>query len=81
MKFLGILLIFGGYMLVYSAVAAGGKLATDPWASLYVDAYTEDTKPAKVSKPGESDVFSTGTLPRRFQPNQRLPGQPILPPR
>jgi hypothetical protein len=38
-QFVGILLVFGGYVLVYAAVAAGGKFAADPWAGLYGDAY------------------------------------------
>lgn len=32
--------MFLGYMLVYAAVADGGKFATDPWSSLWADAYT-----------------------------------------
>lgn len=40
MKFLGILLVFAGYVFVYASVAAGGKFATEPWASLFADAYT-----------------------------------------
>ena len=40
MRLSGTLLLFGGYMLVYAAVAAGGKYATEPWAGLYADAYT-----------------------------------------
>jgi hypothetical protein len=40
MAFLGTLLIFAGYTLVYGAVAKGGRFATDPWAGLYLDAYT-----------------------------------------
>lgn len=41
MKFISTLLMFFGYVLLYSATAAGGKFATDPWVSLYADAYTE----------------------------------------
>jgi len=40
MGFIGTLLIFAGYTLVYGAVAKGGRFATDPWAGLYADAYT-----------------------------------------
>lgn len=40
MKFLGILFVFFGYMLVYASTAAGGKFATEPWAGLFADAYT-----------------------------------------
>lgn len=40
MKFLGILFVFFGYMLVYASAAAGGKFATEPWAGLFADAYT-----------------------------------------
>lgn len=40
MKALAILLVFGGYSLVYAAVANQGKFATEPWAGLFADAYT-----------------------------------------
>jgi hypothetical protein len=43
MRFLGVGMIFAGYTLLYAAVAAGGVLATDPWAALYIDAYTQST--------------------------------------
>jgi hypothetical protein len=42
-QFIGVLLVFGGYMLVYAAVAHGGVYATEPWLSLYADAYTGKT--------------------------------------
>jgi hypothetical protein len=42
-KFLAILLGFGGYMLVYAAVAASGAFATEPWAGLFADAYGVST--------------------------------------
>lgn len=32
--------LFAGYVLVYAAVANGGKLAAAPWDALRVDAYT-----------------------------------------
>lgn len=41
MKVLPIVLAFSGYVLIYAAVAAGGKFATEPWAGLFADAYTE----------------------------------------
>jgi len=44
LQFIGILLVFGGYTLVYSAVAGGGRFATEPWAALYGDAYTLDNQ-------------------------------------
>lgn len=34
-------LLFLGYSLVYAAVAAGGKFATDPWNGLFSDAYVD----------------------------------------
>jgi len=43
-QFIGILLVFGGYTLVYAAVASGGKFATEPWAGLYADAYGLDNQ-------------------------------------
>lgn len=41
MKFLGILFVFFGYVFVYASVAAGGRFATEPWAALFADAYTD----------------------------------------
>jgi hypothetical protein len=38
-QFVGVLLVFGGYTLVYAAVARGGRFATEPWAGLFADAY------------------------------------------
>jgi hypothetical protein len=35
----GNLLILGGYVLVYAAVANGGVMATNPWQGLFQDAY------------------------------------------
>lgn len=40
MKSLAMLLIFGGYTLIYAAVANQGEFATEPWAGLFADAYT-----------------------------------------
>lgn len=39
MKFLSTLLMYTAYVLIYSAVAAGGKFATEPWNALFADAY------------------------------------------
>jgi hypothetical protein len=35
--------LFGGYLLVYAAVANGGKFASTPWEALRTDAYTGGT--------------------------------------
>lgn len=51
MKFLGILFVFFGYMLVYASVAAGGKFATEPWAGLFSDAYTGTQTPTIAEAP------------------------------
>lgn len=40
MKFLSVLLLLGGYLLVYAAVARGGRFAAQPWEGLFHDAYT-----------------------------------------
>jgi hypothetical protein len=40
-KILGILFVFFGYVFVYASVAAGGRFATEPWAALFADAYTD----------------------------------------
>lgn len=40
MQALAIILVFGGYTLVYAATAKQGRFATDPWSGLFADAYT-----------------------------------------
>lgn len=40
MKFLSTLLLLGGYLLIYAAVAKGGRFAAQPWEGLFHDAYT-----------------------------------------
>lgn len=45
MKFLSTLLWFGGYLLVYAAVANGGRFAAEPWEGLFNDAYTGERTP------------------------------------
>lgn len=39
MKFLSVLLLLGGYLLVYAAIAKNGRFATEPWEGLFHDAY------------------------------------------
>lgn len=51
MKFLGILFVFFGYVFVYASVAAGGKFATEPWASLFADAYTDAGSSTAITSP------------------------------
>lgn len=43
MKLVSILLMFGGYVLVYAAVANHGTFASNPWAGLFADAYPANT--------------------------------------
>lgn len=43
MKQLGTLLVLGGYILVYAAVANGGRLAGSPWMGVFHDAYGVDS--------------------------------------
>jgi hypothetical protein len=67
-QFLGIILLFGGYMLVYSAVAHGGTFATEPWASLYSDAYIGTLTPgewklAQQVAPGATPLSPTPPTP------------------
>lgn len=71
MKPLPIVLIFSGYILVYAAVAAGGKFATEPWAGLFYDAYTEE----------QSSTVQTPLQAARavkFGGNQVAPPSPII---
>lgn len=59
--------MFGGYMLVYAATAKAGAFATEPWATLFSDAYTGSTASlnplpytnplAPVSPPGVNPQF------------------------
>lgn len=41
--------LFAGYVLVYSAVANGGRFALTPWESLRRDAYADDNAAAGSS--------------------------------
>ena len=41
MKLVGILFLFFGYVFVYASVAAKGRFASEPWAALFADAYTD----------------------------------------
>lgn len=43
MRFLGVLLLLGGYTFIYAAVARGGVFATEPWMGLVSDAYEPDS--------------------------------------
>ncbi len=90
MKFVSTFLLFFGYMLVYAAVAASGKFATEPWASLFADAYTEAGDPKVKSRDavptGPPGVVQTpgstgpGKIPRfRAGPGGAGPGG-IIPP-
>lgn len=45
MKFLSILLLLAGYLLVYAAVAKNGRFATEPWEGLFHDAYGVSSTP------------------------------------
>lgn len=78
MKFLSTLLLLGGYLLIYAAVAKSGRFATQPWEGLFQDAYMVDTAPAASKdiqappgKPsaGRIDVPSGGSVP--FYPGIR----------
>lgn len=44
MKFLSSILILGGYILVYAAIAKRGRFAQQPWMGLFHDAYGVDEK-------------------------------------
>ena len=41
MKFLSVLLLLGGYILVYASVARSGRFAAEPWQGLFQDAYVD----------------------------------------
>lgn len=66
MKPLPIVLTFIGYTLIYAAVAAGGKFATEPWAGFYADAYTEKQSSTDASSndhPWSTSVGKVGGTP------------------
>lgn len=70
MKPLPIVLIFSGYALIYAAVAAGGKFATEPWAGLFADAYTETGKNTqgpnyRGTGMSKADYFASTNAPER----------------
>ena len=67
MKFLSTLLVLGGYVLVYAAVANHGKYATSPWLGVFRDAYGVDAQKATVTTTGGA----TTTPPTTTTPNIR----------
>lgn len=67
MKFLSRLLLLGGYILVYAAVANQGRLAAMPWMGVFRDAYGVD------SKASGGGAASTPTAPPATG-RQRRPG-------
>jgi hypothetical protein len=54
MKFLSVILTFVGYMLLYAAVAAGGKFAKNPWQGVLQDAYEVAATEGSGSTSGDS---------------------------
>lgn len=64
MRFLGTLLLFTGYTLVYASVAVHGKFAHDPWFGLFADAYIEqqqqDAAKAEAAKSKKTDSSGSG---------------------
>ena len=90
MKFFSTLLWFGGYLLVYAAVANGGRFAAEPWEGLFNDAYTEERSPDQpqekpvdpASAAGQGGPLgpSAGALPRRHRGGLTNPfNNPLLP--
>lgn len=68
MRFVGTLMIFGGYIFIYAAVADSGRFATEPWASLYADAYTGQSSLATSSTPTTSTPAASSTTPAASSP-------------
>ncbi len=78
MKFLSILLFFGGYTFVYAAVANRGLLATEPWLGLFTDAYA--TNAIQQGEQNEGNIASGNTPPSKLPRNRLSPNPPgILP--
>lgn len=84
MQFIGILLLFGGYTLVYAATAHGGVFATEPWAALYADAYINAGDPYDIAalqakmKAAGSGGIGTSPVPQTTAagPGGRIKGRP-----
>lgn len=75
MKFLSILLLLGGYMLVYGSVAKSGRFATEPWEGLFHDAYDNAAsgKSQTPSQPAPPTNPKVGPSPLRPRFNHGLP--------
>jgi hypothetical protein len=82
MRFVGILMLFGGYVLVYAAVANSGEFATEPWAGVLADAYTTSQStgttasgsPATSATAPSSAPSAASTVPKGYVPaNTSLP--------
>jgi hypothetical protein len=72
-KFLAVLLTFGGYVLVYAAVAgpkgSPGRFALNPWMGVFYDAYTYGD-----SSHGGGKIGPTTPSPNAIQPVIPIPG-------
>lgn len=64
MRFLGTLVMFVGYTLIYAAVANRGKFATEPWLGLMGDAYLPSAPgPSSASGDTTPSVSPGATTP------------------
>jgi hypothetical protein len=61
MKFFGTLMLFGGYVLVYSAVANSGKFASEPWLGLFTDAYSVPSTSSTSTNGGGGTTSTAST--------------------
>ena len=72
MRFLSTLLVMGGYVLVYAAIANHGKFATDPWLGVLADAYQDQpTTAPSAPSPTTPAPSTTVPLPGVLTPSQR----------
>lgn len=65
--------LFAGYLLVYAAVANGGKLAATPWRALVEDAYTGQSPTSSSSSSGKSGWGLVGNWISRLKPEKIPP--------
>ena len=80
--------MFGGYTLVYAAVAKGGVFATEPWASWFADAYVggplSNQQAAQEAGPGFTPLSPNFPKPLPSRPRTVkqavVPGFPSLSP-